>query len=396
MTDPRSPQEWELLFDRYLAGELSRAEETELLRGLAERGEDRWAVDALRACRDRATAATVRTIGELSVTDDPAADLEGVVRLERALRLSEAPIDPPATRPRALSFRHPGGTGRARDRWPRGAGGGTGLWALIPAVGARAVRPLAALAVAVVVALSAGPVVRHGARRTSPGRAYSTTAGQRLSVTLVDGTQFTLAPRSTVRVAADYGRGIVGREVELEGEAYFAVVHDAAHPFAVRTHGALARDVGTAFDVRAYPEDAGARIAVAEGVVAVGADGGCQHAAVSRRCVVEARTGDVATVADTALTIEHGVDVASLTAWTRGELVFHDTPLRDVIPELERWYGIAIRLADPRLAEREVQGTLRDESVTGALDLIVRAVDARYEQTGQLVTIYMATEQGRR
>ena len=63
------------------------------------------------------------------------------------------------------------------------------------------------------------------------------------------------------------------REVELEGEAYFAVVHDAARPFAVRAHGAVATDVGTAFDVRAYPEDAGARIAVTEGAVAVTAPG---------------------------------------------------------------------------------------------------------------------------
>jgi len=64
-------------------------------------------------------------------------------------------------------------------------------------------------------------------------REYTTAAGQRLSVTLDDGTQLTLAPASRVRLAAGYGEGRAtggsktrpygARELELEGEAYFAV-----------------------------------------------------------------------------------------------------------------------------------------------------------------------------
>ncbi len=368
------------MFDRYLAGELSRAEETELLRGLAGRGEDRWAVDALRACRDRATAATFRTIGELSVTDDPAADLEGVVRLERALRLSEAAIDPPATRPRALSFRHPGGTGRARDTWPR--------W-----VGAASAWRVAAMTASVVVALGIGLAIgvgRHSAGlRATVGREYATAVGQRLSVVLVDGTQITLAPASRVRLAAGYEQG--AREVALEGQAYFVVAHDAARPFAVRVRGAVARDVGTAFDVRAYPEGIGARIAVADGVVAVvGATCSGPPSVAARRpttCGAQLRAGDMATVHDGEVAVEHGIDVPSLTAWTEGRLVFTDAPLRQVVAELSRWYGVDVQVSDASLADQRVSGTVDEASIVPALASLAPTVGARVERAGDIYVL---------
>jgi len=54
--------------------------------------------------------------------------------------------------------------------------------------------------------------------------------GQRETVTLADGTQFTLAPGSRLRLAAADFRAGLGRDVELTGEAYFAVAHDAGAP----------------------------------------------------------------------------------------------------------------------------------------------------------------------
>ncbi len=260
---------------------------------------------------------------------------------------------------------------------PRGVGSGaTGLRALIPALGARAARPQSLMATMVVVALGAGLVVgslRHRGSLASPGRVYTTAAGQRLSVTLIDGTRLTLAPASRVRLSADYGQGMVGRELELEGEAYFAVVHDAAHPFAVRAHGAVARDVGTAFDVRAYPEDAGMRVAVAEGVVAIGG--------------VEVRAGDVATAADGRAAVAHAVDVATLTTWRQGGLAFRDTPLTDVARDIARTFGLRVTIADSGLGTRPITATFGSESVDDVLDEVTHLVGARYERMGQRVVI---------
>lgn len=220
-----------------------------------------------------------------------------------------------------------------------------------------------------------------------------TAAGQRLSVTLVDGTQFTLAPASRVGVAADYGRLGARRDVELEGEAYFVVAHDAAHPFAVRAHGAVARDIGTAFDMRAYPEDAGARIAVAEGAVVVRAEmrrpGSRLLSPVSPLLshAAELRVGDVATISDVGIAVQHRADIAGLTGWMQGKLVFNGTPLGEAVREVGRMFGVRVTVADSVLATEPLNGAFDDATVDGVLDAITGVVGGRYERVGDTMVI---------
>src|SRR5256885_2909792 len=59
------------------------------------------------------------------------------------------------------------------------------------------------------------------------------------------------------------------RDVYLDGEGFFRVVHDAARPFVVHTPGGAVRDIGTRFGIHAYSDAARERVAVIEGAVAV-------------------------------------------------------------------------------------------------------------------------------
>ncbi len=248
-------------------------------------------------------------------------------------------------------------------------------------VGARAARPQSLLAAMVVMAVGIGLAVssvRRHAAVASRGHTYATAPGQRLSVTLVDGTQVMLAPASTVRIAADYGRGSGSRDVALEGEAYFTVVHDAGLPFAVRTRGAVAHDVGTAFDVRAYPEDAEAMIVVAEGAVAITTAGSYR---------TSARAGDVATVGGGEVAINHRGDVSAYVAWMQGGLVFEDTPLRKVVRDVARTFGVAVTVADSGLLGRRITANFADQPLDVVLDEVTRAVGARYERTARGIVI---------
>lgn len=59
----------------------------------------------------------------------------------------------------------------------------------------------------------------------------------------------TLAPETELRVAS------IGRQVYLSGEAVFSVTHDPVRPFRVAaTNCTEVQDIGTQFDMRAYPE----------------------------------------------------------------------------------------------------------------------------------------------
>ena len=64
------------------------------------------------------------------------------------------------------------------------------------------------------------------------------------------------------------------RELQLDGQAYFTVVHDARRSFVMHAAGSRVTDIGTAFVVRAYGEDAEVKVVVAEGSVTFGHDAG--------------------------------------------------------------------------------------------------------------------------
>jgi transmembrane sensor len=74
---------------------------------------------------------------------------------------------------------------------------------------------------------------------------------------------------------------------------------------------------------------------------------------------------------------------AAATAWTAGRLIFHDTPLRAAIAEVNRYGGHRIALDDDALADRRVDGVFEVGdteafvlAVTGLLDLsAVRGAD---------------------
>ncbi len=359
--------------DRYLAGELPPAEARAFSRTLAAHPAFAALAHHLRtlAPTTGGTIATDRAEGQALI----AARLDAAAHRAAAGASAVSTLRPP---------------GRVAHLWRQRVGGGGSLWAAI--VPARAVQPVAAIAAVGVIALGIGLTIRsvsHGVPLASPEREYVTAAGQRLSVTLADGTQLTLAPVSRVRLAPDYGRSGARRDVELAGEAYFAVVHDATRPFAVRTHDAVVRDIGTRFDVRAYPDDVGARIAVVEGEVAVRAFVGASRnqplgegssAAVADEPSVGAR--DVAMVGGGRVSVVRNLDVASLTAWTEGRLAFDSQPVDAVLADVGRWYGVNLTLGDDSLRHARVTATYTNAPLDEVLASLAASLDAHVERSG--------------
>ncbi|MDP4251971.1 MAG: FecR family protein, partial [Bacteroidota bacterium] len=77
--------------------------------------------------------------------------------------------------------------------------------------------------------------------------------GARTKLVLPDGTQVWLNSGSKLHYNNDFNTRL--REVNLEGEAFFDVVKDAAHPFIVHTSTINVKVLGTAFNVKSYPRD---------------------------------------------------------------------------------------------------------------------------------------------
>jgi len=237
---------------------------------------------------------------------------------------------------------------------------------------------LAAASAAVVLAGGAYELARRGGgdatAPTPPApRRYATAARERSELRLPDGTRVRLAPGSHLRAATDFGAD--RRDVYLEGEAFFDVAHDARRPFTVFAGNTSARDIGTAFSVRAYPQDSAVLVVVREGEVALSGAG-------------RLRAGDVGRVtAEGRASVQRGVHVDSLLDWMAGRLVYSDAPLGAVLDDLRRWYDVDVRLADSSIASLPFTGTLADVSPDAAVELVAATLGLDVRREGARVLL---------
>jgi transmembrane sensor len=213
-----------------------------------------------------------------------------------------------------------------------------------------------------------------GTPRTA-AQTFATSVGKRDSITLADGSLVLLGADSRLTVPAGFAAG--SRTVELRGDAYFDVRHDAAHPFAVQVGSAVIQDVGTTFTVES--DDANATVVtVVSGSVRLrgvnaAADAGVILSAGQRGSIDEAgrTTTERATAADD--------DVA----WTTGKLVFRDASFTRVAAEVYRWYGVRLHVGDASLMSQHISTTLfTNQPVDEVLHVIELSLGVRIERQG--------------
>ena len=205
---------------------------------------------------------------------------------------------------------------------------------------------------------------------------------QQTRVTLGDGTQVVLNAGSRLRYADDFGRGT--RDVELEGEGYFDVVHDESRPFRVHARGSVAQDVGTRFVVRAYPEQHGLDVVVTDGAVSLQRNGAPSTPAL----IAAGQRGRVDSTG--AISVAAESDLDRWTEWTRGGIVLDGMTLGDAALELGRRFGVQLEIRGDDFARRRVSARFHDEPLPRVLDALAVALGGTWTRDGQRVVFARA------
>jgi transmembrane sensor len=213
----------------------------------------------------------------------------------------------------------------------------------------RASRPRIVKAAAAIVAVGAlaGMAMFYSPKPAE--RTFATATGGHEIVSLADGSTIELNTDTTLRLT----QGRSGRMARLEkGEAYFQIRHDAAHPFVVVAGDHRVTDLGTKFVLRRDPGKL--KVSLLEGSARVEAIGPAADFAS-----VTLKPGDVAiATADTlAVTKRPERQLKNDLAWRRGLLVFNNTPLGNVVAELNRYNATKLAVADPATAGIAIGGT---------------------------------------
>lgn len=190
---------------------------------------------------------------------------------------------------------------------------------------------------------------------------YLTTVGDRSSVTLPDGSLMTLDTASAV--AVDFADG--KRNIRLlQGEAFFDVKPDPAHPFRVVASYGEVEVKGTAFSMRR--DDEADRVVLEHGLVEVRRVGNQAEKAYLR-------PGEMIFANRTSLSAVSPADLPTTLAWRDGRLIFEDQPFSRVLHELQRYYRGTVVVVDKRHDQLTVTGNYRLDNVEAAIQTLADA-----------------------
>ncbi|WP_246722424.1 FecR family protein [Methylosinus sp. H3A] len=172
-------------------------------------------------------------------------------------------------------------------------------------------------------------------------------------ITLGDGSRIELNSRTAVALRFS---GAERRILLLEGEAWFDVAPDASRPFVVEAAGGTVTALGTAFD--ASLDRNAAQVVVGQQSVAIASGG---------RSVLVEEGQQSAYATGAAARAPTEADLDRVSAWRRGQLMFENETLGEVVDALGRYRRGLVYFVNPALRARRVTGVFRIDDPLAAL-----------------------------
>jgi ferric-dicitrate binding protein FerR (iron transport regulator) len=194
-------------------------------------------------------------------------------------------------------------------------------------------------------------------------------AGSRaVSDTLPDGTDIFLNRKSKIEYAFDQKKK--QHEVKLEGEAYFNVMHENDEVFIIRAGEVFIRDIGTSFNVKAYPDSDLIEVLVEEGeIVFYSADNPGIRLKESGKGVYDKKTKK--------FTIDQ--PDPNITAYKTKFFIFSDTRLGEVVRALNEVYETPV-IIDEALQNCPITVSFRNEPIEEIAAVIAETLSLTVEK----------------
>ena len=240
----------------------------------------------------------------------------------------------------------------------------------------------------------------------------STRPGSKSKVQLPDGSVVWLNAGS--KLTYDKNFGIETREVTLTGEGFFDVTKNKEKPFIISTNSIRIKVLGTAFNVKAYPEDKQCETSLIRGSIEVTIRNRPNDKIIlspSEKLVVEnniarvekdyrmkdKETGNIVRTEVPAINTLMSINklkynpVDSTVAeiqWVNNKLMFRDEAFSELAVRMERWYDVQIDITDGKIAEERLNGIFESETIIQALEALKEFIPFQYEKNGSKIIIH--------
>ncbi|MES2266663.1 MAG: FecR family protein [Bacteroidota bacterium] len=214
--------------------------------------------------------------------------------------------------------------------------------------------------------------------------------GKITKITLTDGTVVWLNSGSVLKYGSDFGR--TTRTVYLEGEGYFDIAHSKKDiPFMVHTKNYIIRDIGTRFNLKAYPNDPFFETSVVNGEVSI-EDKAQKDNATNRIYIKQKQTlriwkrgkdhnaHDLTGFNNAAAKNYNDIQITQFSSdseekyigWKDDLLVFDNNTMDDIARVLERRYNVRIDIADSTLQHIRYTGNFKNVKTIGSVLGIIK------------------------
>jgi ferric-dicitrate binding protein FerR (iron transport regulator) len=226
--------------------------------------------------------------------------------------------------------------------------------------------------------------------------------GVKSKLKLSDGTILWINAGTTIR----FPNSFVGatRDIWLDGEAYFEVSKDKAHPFYVHTSDVDVKVYGTKFNLKAYNDEDIFEATLIEGLVSLETRNMLNkvkeevflepnHKAVylkkkPKTLATEIIRAISQPIKPRQILISNPIEVEPVISWRDGRLEFYDETLENIAVKLERRYGVVMKMQDEEMKDLRYTGVLKNIiSIEQALKAIQMTTDFDYEIRDNLVII---------
>jgi transmembrane sensor len=214
--------------------------------------------------------------------------------------------------------------------------------------------------------------------------------GEIKNILLPDSSLVILNANSSLRIPSAWAEN-GGREVWLEGEAYFQVQKEAATAakFVVHTKEVDVEVLGTKFNVNTRRQRA--VVSLEEGKVRLSMNG-IVTSVMEKKAGLVMRPGQVAEVdEDLQAKVNEDKDVATLSGWSRHEFHFDHTSLGEIAHLIQDTYGYEMVVEDSVMLEKQISdaGGVRVSDVRDLVKVLI--VASGYDMQIKDKKIYVTT-----
>lgn len=223
-----------------------------------------------------------------------------------------------------------------------------------------------------------GQLVYTGGKREENSAVFyntvSTSKGQTYPLLLSDHSRIWLNAESSIRFPVSFTGD--ERRVEITGEVYFEIAHDAAKPFFATVNGVNIQVLGTKFNVNAYADESAIKTTLIEGSVSISK--GTQKKRIT--------PGQQAQVVANEISIADNVDVGKITAWRQGYFRFKEDKLFEAMKNIARWYNIEVAF-EGNAANIELSGNINRSSNLSSIVRLLAAMDVQARIEGRKLIV---------